>query len=714
MTKSTPKYYISPVSGRLIKSNAKTYDDLKRRRFNIDKEPCLYNVRSAHKCLNKLLRLYPDIVHPSSNFIDIPKTYKHGNVRAFIKDKKRVIGYVDKFGNKHRLYKPIHTKRPIPVVHDSFNVLADILEKQDKISEKDQKTIEKQIIKGEPLTESKNINILFNPIQNDFIPIKTKLADDEKREIINTINKELIPTQLPPITMFSNISGIIKEYDTIVGIINKDNVIQKFPEPIKIIDEHPIPGPPGPQGERGERGERGETGPQGPQGERGEVGPQGPQGERGEVGPQGPQGERGETGPQGERGEVGPQGPQGPQGERGETGPQGERGETGPQGPQGQRGETSQKGERGEVGPQGPQGERGETGPQGERGEASQKGERGETGLQGPQGPQGERGETGPQGPQGERGEAGPQGPQGERGETGFQGPQGERGETATSEPSIPDSLTLPETEKEESTVSEPTEEKEESTVSEPSEEIKTEESTVSEPTEEKEESTVSEPTEEKEESTVSEPTEEKEESTVSEPTEEIKTEESTVSEPTEEIKTEESTVSEPTEEKEESTVSEPTEEIKTEESIVSEPIEEKEESTVSEPTEEKEEQIENVISKSIVDTLPSITVIKQDDSSVLDKVLELSPVISKQETDEIIKGLQCLDGEQLDPNENRCLPCTHYGLVWDPEHKVCKTMLKEEILKEQDKNLLSDGFILNKLDIMSDEKGNVVGYLEK
>ena len=55
MTKSTPKYYISPVSGRLIKSNAKTYDDLKRRRFNIDKEPCLYNVRSAHKCLNKLL-----------------------------------------------------------------------------------------------------------------------------------------------------------------------------------------------------------------------------------------------------------------------------------------------------------------------------------------------------------------------------------------------------------------------------------------------------------------------------------------------------------------------------------------------------------------------------------------------------------------------------------------------------------------------------------
>jgi hypothetical protein len=269
MTKSTPKFYISPISGRLIRSDAKTYENLKQRRFNIDKDPCLYNVKSAHKCLNKLLRLYPDIIHPSSNFINIPKTYKHGSVRAFIKDENKVVGYVDKFGKKHRLYKAIHTKRKIPVVHDGFNVLADIIQKQDKISEKDQKIIEKQITKSEPLQESENINILFNPMQNDFIPIKTILQDNEKKEIINTINKELIPTRLPPITMFSNISGIIKEYDTIVGVINKDNVIQKFPEPIRIIDEHPQKPIPGPQGERGE------VGPQGERGERGEVGERG-------------------------------------------------------------------------------------------------------------------------------------------------------------------------------------------------------------------------------------------------------------------------------------------------------------------------------------------------------------------------------------------------------------------------------------------------------
>ena len=200
--------------------------------------------------------------------------------------------------------------------------------------------------------------------------------------------------------------------------------------------------------------------------------------------------------------------------------------------------------------------------------------------------------------------------------------------------------------------------------------------------------------------------------STITEP-------EETASTLTETIKPEE-TVSTKTDEVVEETASTLTETIKPEEtaSTLTEPEEtvstdEVEiEETVSTKTEEVEP--ENVIDKNIVDTLPSVTVLKSEDSSVLEQVLKESPVISKEETIEILKGLQCLDGEQLDSNESRCLPCTHYGLVWDAEHKVCKTMLKEEILKEQDKNLLSDGFVLNKLDIISDERGNVVGFLEK
>ena len=630
MTKSTPKFYISPISGRLIRSDAKTYENLKQRRFNIDKDPCLYNVKSAHKCLNKLLRLYPDIIHPSSNFINIPKTYKHGSVRAFIKDKNKVVGYIDKFGKKHRLYKAIHTKRKIPVVHDGFNVLADIIQKQDKISEKDQKIIEKQITKSEPLQESENINILFNPMQNDFIPIKTILQDDEKKEIINTINKELIPTRLPPITMFSNISGIIKEYDTIVGIINKDNVIQKFPEPIRIIDEHPqksIPGPPGPQGERGE------------------VGPQGERGEQGEVGTSEPSIPDSLTLPETETEETmstitEPEEPSIPDSL---TLPETE--------------ETIST--ITEVGPE-------------------------ETEAEETEAEETETEETVPE-------------------------------ETVSTK-------TVPEETVSTKTVPEETETEETSTKTEPEETEPEETSTKTEPEETETEETEPEETEPEETSTKTEPEETETEETEPEETETEETE--PVSTITETIKPEETvstikpeeTVSTIKPEETISTITEPEETISTitepEETISAKTDEVEIEETVSSKTEEVEP--ENVIDKNIVDTLPSVTVIKSEDSSVLEQVLKESPVISKQETIEILKGLQCLDGEQLDSNENRCLPCTHYGLVWDAEHKVCKTMLKEEILKEQDKNLLSDGFVLNKLDIISDERGNVVGFLEK
>ena len=40
--------------------------------------------------------------------------------------------------------------------------------------------------------------------------------------------------------------------------------------------------------------------------------------------------------------------------------------------------------------------------------------------------------------------------------------------------------------------------------------------------------------------------------------------------------------------------------------------------------------------------------------------------------------------------------------------------MLKEEIIKEQEKHLLTDGMIINNLNLVSDQKNNIIGYLEK
>lgn len=371
MGRSTPKFFINPISGRLIRSNAKTYKSLKRHRYKIEKHPCLYNITSAHKCLNRILRLYQDIIYPSSNFIEIPRTYKNGEARAFIKhtdDPNVIVGYIDKYGNKHKLHTPLNVDKPVPEVYDKFNILNTILYKKDSISYKDQINIQKQL-ELDPIQHPENIIIIFNPIQNDFIPTKIKLSDEERQHIINSINKELIPKRLPPITPLSSISAVVKQYDYIVAIIDKDNTIQKLPEPIRIIEQPP---------------------------------------------------------------QVPPQLPQLPQ------------------------------------------------------------------------------------------------------------------------------------------------------------------------------------------------------------------------------------------------------------------------------------------VKKQIVDSLPILTVIKPEDSISLEKHLEISNVISKEHSDEIVKEIQCLQGEQLDPNDKRCLPCTYYNMVWDVEHKMCKPMLKETIKREQDENLLLRGITLNKLDIITDDKNNIVGYMDK
>lgn len=83
------RFYISPFSGRAIKSSGKLFTQLKKDGYIIDKHRCFYNVKSAERCLNRLMKLYPDIAYPPSNLINIPKTYKKGKARSFIYDKKR-------------------------------------------------------------------------------------------------------------------------------------------------------------------------------------------------------------------------------------------------------------------------------------------------------------------------------------------------------------------------------------------------------------------------------------------------------------------------------------------------------------------------------------------------------------------------------------------------------------------------------------------------
>jgi len=233
----TPRFYINPLTGRMIKSTAKIFKKLKREKYVIDKHKCLYNIKSAERCFNKLFKLYPDIVYPSSNFIDIPKTYKRGSIRAFIGDKKKLNGYIDKTGKKYKLQKNIKSIKNIkrvPIVKDLNDNLKNIVDKLPEIDNLQQKIVEDQIKYDKPIKRIDDINIIFNPLQNDFVSVNKKINKEEIQNILEIVNGELIPKKLIPISKDFDYAGIIKDNENIYGLVDTSNQIKRFDKPVKI------------------------------------------------------------------------------------------------------------------------------------------------------------------------------------------------------------------------------------------------------------------------------------------------------------------------------------------------------------------------------------------------------------------------------------------------------------------------------------------------
>jgi hypothetical protein len=234
-----PKFYISPYSGRVIKSSGKLFHQLQDEGFIVDKHKCFYNIKTAERCLNKLLTLYPYIAYPPSRFIGIPRTYKKGPARAFVCDNENnVVGIVDKTGTLKQLQTPVPKQDNSLEVKDPLNVLPSVLPKKEIIDQETQTEVEKQLQEKE---ETPQVSIIYNPVQDDFIPINKETNVEEQKEIIQVVNQELVPLQLPPIKEDGNVSGAIvnKESTQLLGIIDTSNQIKAFREPIDIepIDE---------------------------------------------------------------------------------------------------------------------------------------------------------------------------------------------------------------------------------------------------------------------------------------------------------------------------------------------------------------------------------------------------------------------------------------------------------------------------------------------
>ena len=52
------KFYLNPITGRVIKSTGYVYKKLKRNGYNPKKHICVYDIKTAEKCLKKIMKLW--------------------------------------------------------------------------------------------------------------------------------------------------------------------------------------------------------------------------------------------------------------------------------------------------------------------------------------------------------------------------------------------------------------------------------------------------------------------------------------------------------------------------------------------------------------------------------------------------------------------------------------------------------------------------------
>lgn len=239
-----PHFYTNPLTERVISSDGLVYKQLKRRRFKLKADTCLYNITSAKNCLTQILNKYGDKIHPSNKFINIPSTYhsiktKSPKARAFIKtnDKKYIKGFIDKSGDVFKLPNIPSSKINIPEV-TSIPEHQTLLDKKIETGvipkETDIIDIQEQLYQ-EPLHDK--ITILYNPTQDDFIPIKDNFDEIQQAELLLNINNTLIPSNLPPLNN-THIAAIILDKSKlpiqITGFTDTTNNTVKFNTPINI------------------------------------------------------------------------------------------------------------------------------------------------------------------------------------------------------------------------------------------------------------------------------------------------------------------------------------------------------------------------------------------------------------------------------------------------------------------------------------------------
>lgn len=203
-------FYINPITDRLIKKDSKTYRELKSRHFKLKKSPCLYNKKSAKKCLEKIIKHYPKLPMPSKTLPNDITVIRNGD--------GLVHGVVNGNGQIYKLEYPIKVKTKVPELITVSENHTEIL--NNKLNSSDILSVEyvQNKLNNVPIGE----NVLYNPLQDNYLPVVTT-------PVLNEINKHVIPETLP--VNDGSVAALIRNQvnlDEITGYINEKNEALKL------------------------------------------------------------------------------------------------------------------------------------------------------------------------------------------------------------------------------------------------------------------------------------------------------------------------------------------------------------------------------------------------------------------------------------------------------------------------------------------------------
>jgi hypothetical protein len=245
MTKAQTKYYLSPYSGRVIKSSGRLYKQLKQIGVKVDKQTCFYNHTSAKRCLNRIFKRYPGLIRPPSNFYRLPRTLKESSFSGFVTNENgdNVIGAVTRQGEIKKTKTPVSIPitMQLPIINDPTSSIQNVIVLKPLLDDSEQHEFDK-FFRDSNLNDGIRIDavsLIYNPAQDDIVPVKGDFKQFELNRIIDDINNDLVPHSLPPIKENGKISGIVIDNNQkqAIGIINTMNEIEKFATPIPFTGE---------------------------------------------------------------------------------------------------------------------------------------------------------------------------------------------------------------------------------------------------------------------------------------------------------------------------------------------------------------------------------------------------------------------------------------------------------------------------------------------